>query len=85
MGAGIEVKGADGNLIEAQVHLGVWMAGLLMWASQQRKNSTEIPPVVGCTAVGQDWKFYIIVGDQGCSGNLDEVVSILRLIITCED
>lgn len=47
-----------------------------MWASQQHKSSTELPPLVECTAVGQDWKFYIIVGVNGSSGDLDEIVSV---------
>ncbi|KAJ6003528.1 hypothetical protein N7522_006220 [Penicillium canescens] len=72
LGPGVEIKAADGNLVEAQVQLGVWMTGLLMWAFAQRKIVTDLPPLVGCTAVGEDWKFYIAIGVEG-SGTLEEV------------
>ena len=73
LGPGVEIKAADGNLVEAQVQLGVWMAGLLMWAFAQNKTVKDLPPLLGCTAVGEDWKFYIAVGVEG-SGVLEEVV-----------
>ncbi|KAJ5751412.1 uncharacterized protein N7511_008377 [Penicillium nucicola] len=72
LGPGVEIKAADGNLVEAQVQLGVWMTGLLMWAFAQRKSVKDLPPLVGCTAVGEDWKFYIAIGVEG-SGTLEEV------------
>lgn len=74
LGPGVEVKAADGNLVEAQVQLGVWSAGLLLWASEQRQPGNILPPLIGCTAVGEDWKFYIIFG-VGSSSSLDEIVS----------
>ncbi|CAI7587121.1 unnamed protein product [Penicillium palitans] len=72
LGPGVEIKAADGNLVEAQVQIGVWMTGLLMWAFAQRKTTQDLPPLVGCTAVGEDWKFYIAIGVEG-SGVLKEV------------
>lgn len=75
LGPGIEVKAADGNLVDAQVQLGVWMTGFLMRAFAQRKSVKNLPPLIGCTAVGEDWKFYITIGVEG-SGILKEVVSI---------
>ncbi|KAF4765731.1 hypothetical protein HAV15_003422 [Penicillium sp. str.  len=72
LGPGVEIKAADGNLVEAQVQIGVWMTGLLMWAFEQRKTTQDLPPLVGCTAVGEDWKFYIAIGVEG-SGVLKEV------------
>ena len=44
-----------------------------MWAFAQRKSVKDLPPLVGCTAVGEDWKFYIATGDEE-SGVLKEVV-----------
>lgn len=76
LGPGVEIKAADGNLVEAQVQIGVWMTGLLMWAFEQRKTTQDLPPLVGCTAVGEDWKFYIAIGVEG-SGVLKEVVGII--------
>ncbi|KAJ5580220.1 uncharacterized protein N7459_006205 [Penicillium hispanicum] len=76
LGLGIEIKAADGNLIEAQVQLGVWMSGLLMWAFTQRKDGICPPPLVGCTVVGEDWKFYIAVAGNASSGTLEEVKRI---------
>ncbi|KAF9250355.1 hypothetical protein DTO006G1_6754 [Penicillium roqueforti] len=72
LGPGVEIKAADGNLVEAQVQIGVWMTGLLMWAFAQRKSVKDLPPLVGCTAVGEDWKFYIATGVEE-SGVLKEV------------
>ncbi|KAJ5950797.1 uncharacterized protein N7479_009210 [Penicillium vulpinum] len=72
LGAGFEIKAADENLVEAQVQLGVWMTGLLMWAFAQRKSVKNLPPLIGCTTVGEDWKFYIAIGVEG-SGVLEEV------------
>jgi hypothetical protein len=60
-------------LIKAQVQIGVWMTGLLMWAFAQRR-SVKYLPLVGCTAVEEDWKFYIATGVDG-SVILNEVVS----------
>lgn len=74
LGPGVEVKAADGNLVEAQVQLGVWSAGLLLWAAEQRQPGNPLPPIVGCTAVGEDWKFYIIFG-IGPTPALQEIVS----------
>lgn len=74
LGPGVEIKAADGNLVEAQVQLGVWMTGLLMWAFAQRKSVKDLPPLIGCTAVGEDWKFYIAIGVEG-PGVLEQVVS----------
>lgn len=72
LGPGVEIKAADGNLVEAQVQLGVWMTGLLMWAFAQRKSVKDLPPLIGCTAVGEDWKFYIAIGVEG-PGILEQV------------
>lgn len=74
LGPGVEIKAADGNLVEAQVQRGVWMTGLLMWAFAQRKSVKDLPPLIGCTAVGEDWKFYIAIGVDG-PGVLEQVVS----------
>lgn len=77
LGPGVEVKAAGGNLVEAEVQIGVWMTGLLMWAFAQRKTTQGLPPY---TAVGQDWKFYIAIGVEG-SGVLKEVVGYTS--VTC--
>lgn len=45
-----------------------------MWAFAQRNSVKDLPPLVGCTTVGEDWKFYIAIGVKG-SGVLKEVVS----------
>ncbi|KAJ5969989.1 hypothetical protein N7501_006237 [Penicillium viridicatum] len=76
LGPGVEIKAADGNLVEGQVQIGVWMTGLLMWAFAQRKSTRDLPPLVGCTAVGEDWKFYMAIGVEG-SGVLKEVVAYM--------
>lgn len=76
LGPGIEIKAADGNLVEAQVQLGVWMMVLSMWAYAQRTRVVDLPPLVGCAAVGEDWKFYIASGVEGPAGILDEVASM---------
>ncbi|CAI7596509.1 unnamed protein product [Penicillium glandicola] len=64
LGPGVEIKAADGNLVEAQVQIGVWMTGLLMWAFARRKSLKDLPPLVGCTAVGED---YIAIGVESAS------------------
>ncbi|OQE27101.1 hypothetical protein PENFLA_c006G07284 [Penicillium flavigenum] len=43
-----------------------------MWAFAQRKSVKDLPPLVGCAAVGEDWKFYIAIGVEA-SGVLKEV------------
>ncbi|KAE8401193.1 hypothetical protein BDV37DRAFT_285893 [Aspergillus pseudonomiae] len=76
LGLGVEVKPLGGNLIEAQVQLSVWMTGLMSWAySSQHQGGTHVspPPIVGCTVLGEDWKFYIIYGVAGASQQLSEV------------
>ncbi|PYH89072.1 hypothetical protein BO71DRAFT_488259 [Aspergillus ellipticus CBS 707.79] len=86
LGMGVSVKAPDGNLIEAQVQLAVWMAGLVRWGFEQRPSCLSSaasiargaggavpPPVVGCTVVGEDWKFYIVFGVAGVDDALGEV------------
>ncbi|XHF98426.1 hypothetical protein AWENTII_001978 [Aspergillus wentii] len=77
LGLGVEVKGPDGSLIEAQVQLAVWMAGLVSWgfANRTSHNNREcvLPPMMGCTVVGEDWKLYIVYGIAGPSSQLSEV------------
>ncbi|PWY67514.1 hypothetical protein BO70DRAFT_345297 [Aspergillus heteromorphus CBS 117.55] len=86
LGLGLEAKAPEGNLVEAQVQLAVWMAGLVVWGFDQRPPSMPSaasvargdgapipPPVVGCTIVGEDWKFYIVYGAAGVDDSLSEV------------
>ncbi|PYI05575.1 hypothetical protein BO78DRAFT_317824 [Aspergillus sclerotiicarbonarius CBS 121057] len=80
IGLGVEVKASDGNLVEAQVQLAGWMASLVSWgfasrcdASGNAGNVCIPPPMVGCTVIGQDWKFYIVYGIAGASNQLSEV------------
>ncbi|KAE8341341.1 hypothetical protein BDV24DRAFT_174748 [Aspergillus arachidicola] len=57
LGLGVEVKPLDGNLIEPQVQLAVWMAGLVSWAYSSRhhgSSNVSPPPIVGCTVIGED-------------------------------
>lgn len=63
-------------MVEAQVQIGVWMAGLLICAFAQRKSSQGLPQLVGCTAVEEDSEFYIAIGVEG-PGVLKEVVGDL--------
>ncbi|KAE8375681.1 hypothetical protein BDV26DRAFT_283250 [Aspergillus bertholletiae] len=60
LGSSFEVKASDGNLIEAQVQLGVWMAGLMTWAWDHGCGDALPPPAVGCISIGEHWEFYII-------------------------
>ncbi|PLB44908.1 hypothetical protein P170DRAFT_479449 [Aspergillus steynii IBT 23096] len=62
LGPGFEIKASDGNLVEAQVQLGVWMAGLITWMWERRCKGALPPPVVGCISIGERWDFYIIYG-----------------------
>lgn len=64
LGPAIEVRARDGNSVEAQVQLGIWMTGLVMWAFTRRTTMTGLPPPVGCAVVGADWKFYIAIPVQ---------------------
>lgn len=59
LGFGCEVKAPDGNFIEAEVQLGVWMSGLFSWMLQHRREAIPLPPVVGCVSMGSNWEFYI--------------------------
>ncbi|KAI9046026.1 uncharacterized protein KD926_005973 [Aspergillus affinis] len=58
LGCGCEIKPPDGDLVEAQVQLGVWAAGFYSWAFQNP------PPMVGFIPIGQCWDFYIIYAVQ---------------------
>ncbi|PWY88611.1 hypothetical protein BO94DRAFT_565484 [Aspergillus sclerotioniger CBS 115572] len=74
LGLGMKVKAYGGNLIEAQVELAAWMAGLVSWGFASRCEPSESaedasalpPPIVGCT-------FYIVYGIAGPSNQLSEV------------
>lgn len=74
LGPALEIKAADGNLVEAQVQLGVWMAGFMAWAFEHRTGPAVPPPTIGCVVVGERWEFYIIYGIEGPSSELSEVV-----------
>ena len=57
---GCGVKAPDGNLIEAEVQLGVWMSGLFSWMLQHRREAIPLPPVVGCVCMEANWEFHIV-------------------------
>ncbi|KAJ5092512.1 hypothetical protein NUU61_007382 [Penicillium alfredii] len=44
-----------------------------MWTYAQRTRVVDLPLLVGCTTVGEDWKFYIASGVEGPAGILEEV------------
>ncbi|GAB1193964.1 hypothetical protein APSETT444_003201 [Aspergillus pseudonomiae] len=62
LGAGCEIKPKYGNLLEAEIQLGVWTAGLFSWAFEHRVGPDLPPPLVGFISVGESWEFYIIYG-----------------------
>ena len=62
LGLGSEIKPKYGNLIEAEVQLGVWMAGFFSWAFRHRTGSEIPPPMVGYISVGESWEIYIVHG-----------------------
>ena len=74
IGLNVKIKVYDGNLIETQVQLTTWIAGLVSWdltsrcgPAENASNTCTPPPIVGCTIVRQDWKFYIVYGIAGSS------------------
>ncbi|KAL2812681.1 hypothetical protein BDW59DRAFT_36804 [Aspergillus cavernicola] len=73
LGIGFEVKASDGNLDEAEVQLGVWMAGLVSWMWERRCGTPTPPPVIGCISIGDQLDFYIVYGVEGANGELDRV------------
>lgn len=64
LGCGCEIKPPNGDLIEAQVQLGVWMAGFFSWAFRNWSGDQTPPPTVGFIPVGETWGFYIVYGVQ---------------------
>ncbi|KAL4931263.1 uncharacterized protein BDV17DRAFT_256380 [Aspergillus undulatus] len=73
LGAGVEAKAPDGNQVEAEVQLGIWMSGLVSWMWERRNRIVSPPPVVGCICVGDRWDFYVIYGLEGPDAALSEV------------
>ncbi|KAL4740701.1 hypothetical protein BDV11DRAFT_184683 [Aspergillus similis] len=73
LGAGVEAKAPDGNQVEAEVQLGIWMSGLVSWMWERRNRVVSPPPVVGCICVGDRWDFYLIYGLEGPDTTLSEV------------
>ncbi|KAL4747447.1 hypothetical protein BDW72DRAFT_15547 [Aspergillus terricola var. indicus] len=62
LGAGVEAKAPDGNQVEAEVQLGIWMSGLVSWMWERRNRVVLPPSVVGCICIGDRWDFYLIYG-----------------------
>jgi hypothetical protein len=64
----VVVKRHGGNAEEAELQLMVWQASALARLEHLRNHGREphkpIPPVVGCTAVGHTWSFYIAWRDH---------------------
>lgn len=76
-GLGVVVKTPDGNAVEAQVQLAVWMAGLISWCVSSREHPRFYPPpAIGCTVVGGNWEFYVAYGIPEPCGQLSEVVCL---------
>ncbi|KAL4943476.1 hypothetical protein BDV06DRAFT_211044 [Aspergillus oleicola] len=73
LGVGVEAKAPDGNQVEAEVQLGIWMSGLVSWMWERRNRIVSPPPVVGCVCVGDRWDFYVIYGLQGPDAALSEI------------
>ncbi|KAL3429819.1 hypothetical protein BDV09DRAFT_189796 [Aspergillus tetrazonus] len=65
LGAGVEAMALDGNQVEAEVQLGIWISGLVSWMWERRNRVVSPPPVVGCICIGDQWDFYIIYGLEG--------------------
>lgn len=58
------------------------MAGLVSWAFDNRVGSSSTPlPMVGCTSMGGDWKFYIIYGIEESVSELAGVLSPISLLL----
>ncbi|KAL4782622.1 hypothetical protein BJX76DRAFT_349255 [Aspergillus varians] len=73
LAVGVEAKGPDGNQVEAEVQLGIWMSGLVSWMWGRQNTVVSPPPVVGCICVGDRWDFYVIYGLEGPDAGLSEV------------
>jgi hypothetical protein len=71
---GCVVKPCDGNRIEAEIQLGVWMTGYLSGAFEHRTGQGLPPRLVGCISVGDYWDYYIIYGVQDEAGDEPSVV-----------
>ncbi|KAL4757978.1 uncharacterized protein BDW70DRAFT_170901 [Aspergillus foveolatus] len=52
LGAGVEARAPDGNQVEPEVQLGIWMSGLVSWMWERRNRVVSPPPVVGCIYLG---------------------------------
>ncbi|KAB8068203.1 hypothetical protein BDV29DRAFT_195839 [Aspergillus leporis] len=74
LGMGCVVKPCDGNRIEAEIQLGVWMTGYLSGAFEHRTGQGLPPRLVGCISVGDYWDYYIIYGVQDEAGDEPSVV-----------
>ena len=73
----LEVKERGGDYNEAIIQLGIWCAAGLerlrgLWAISQsntgrdlEEKEEELPPFLGWTVVGHDWKFHISWKDAG--------------------
>ncbi|KAK1142935.1 hypothetical protein N8T08_007176 [Aspergillus melleus] len=78
LGCGCVIKPPGGNLLEAQVQLGVWTAGFFSWAFQHRSGTQSPPPMIGIISVGDIWGFYIVYAvqqeaDDGVNRDVGEV------------
>lgn len=72
LGAGVEAMALNGNQVEAEVQLGIWISGLVSWTWERRNRVVSPPPVVGCICIGDRWDFYIIYGLEGPDTALSE-------------
>ncbi len=72
MVCGIEVKDSGGDYIEAVTQLGIWSAACLAKMAQLQQQSVErgsqqktsIPPIIGWTVIGHEWKLHICWKDE---------------------
>jgi hypothetical protein len=61
LGCGLEVKELGGDYNEAVMQLGIWCSAGLekMWSLCNGDSSKTIKPLIGITAIGQEWIVHI--------------------------
>ncbi|KAJ5706416.1 hypothetical protein N7536_002105 [Penicillium majusculum] len=62
---GLPVNDWEAEYERAGLHTAGKSFSHMTYPYNRRKTTQDLPPLVGCTAVGEDWKFYIAIGVEG--------------------
>lgn len=74
---GVVVKTSDQSMLEAEVQLTNWMAGLYLWSFSKSPRAGNHPAAIGCTVVGEEWRFYIF---DGCRDSDEDYAPLFEVV-----